>query len=152
MCKDHPLKVYHILDSRWLDVNGEWSGRLRDSAQQQDSKALLESKKVCVYTYSRVWATSPFRGKSSISGKQWGEHCTLTAVLMAKVDFQQLTAPHTRYLYLEAQGYLLCIFLLQPQLSAPASRGSDPHLQHGAWAEHKRTYARWSTKLCSIIS
>lgn len=93
-----------------------------------DSKAALECKKICVCIYmGESGALHVFKSSNSSAVKaafqESGEAVqgTLTAALMAKVDFQQLTSPQTRY-QLEVWGSLLVSFFLQPQLSAAASQ------------------------------
>lgn len=57
---------------------------------------------------------------------------TLTAALMAKVDFQQLTSPQNRY-QLEVWGSLLVSFFCDhSSLLLQAKQGSHPRRQPGA--------------------
>lgn len=146
MCKDHPLKIYHILGSRWLDVNGGWSDCLSlhlmwFCSGEVDSKALLERKKVCVYIYSRVWCTSLFRGKSSISGKQWGDalHPHSCAHGPGRLPTAHCPPDQVPLSWKLGATCSASFFCNHSSLLLQAKRGSDPHLQHGAWAEHKRT-------------
>lgn len=100
-----------------------------------DSKALIESKKVRVYTaecgalhFSEAKAT--FQESSEVSTAP-SQLCSWLSLLPPRPDTSVLKLRDT---------CSVSFFCNHSSLLLQAKRGSDPHLQHGAWAEHKRTF------------
>lgn len=118
MCKNNHLKIYHILGSGWLDVSGGWRDclglHLTWFCSKKESKALLGCEDMCVcLCIGGSGALDILRDSNSSEMKAAFQESSeavqglLTAAFLAKVEFQQLTFSHIRYLRPDTWGNLL---------------------------------------------